>query len=118
MDYREFAVLNGKYKLATELTDFRMSLWICGFGILETETNQEILPMIHYFNLDKKEDFGDFLRIQFRIYPFGLKNYIVDFYPDKQKYFYENQWFEIAEFESNFNTEEEQLIRLENEKNK
>lgn len=75
MEYRkEKLFCKENFKLVTELTEFRMSVWITGFGLENAVTGEEVLPLFSYFNLDHIEELSEeILEIKFRIYPSGKK---------------------------------------------
>ena len=77
----ERLIFNGKFTLVTEGTEFRMALWINGFGLTNTSTKEEILPVMHSCNLDYFKEQGNMLSVKFRIYPDGMKNYQVEINP-------------------------------------
>jgi len=101
-DRREKSILNGKFKLVTEGTEFRMALWIYGFGIQNAATNEFVIPLLHSFNLDRFEEEGDTVKIEFRIYPNGSKSYQVEINPFQKTFWYENQLYSIQKFEEFF----------------
>lgn len=95
-------ILNKKFKLVTELHEFRMALWINGFGIYNAVTNEEITPLIHSFNLDSFEETLDTIKIEFRIYPNGSKSYQVEINPFQKVFRYEKQLYPTKKFEELF----------------
>ncbi len=110
MDINEKLVLNDKYKLRTQLTEFRMSLWVVGFSIFESSSNQEILPLEQRFNLDKWQEVDNKLIIEFRIYPYGIKSYAVGILPDSKTFEYENHTYNLATFHKFFDKIEDNLL--------
>lgn len=102
-EYRnERLIFAGKLTLVTELTEFRMSLWVNGFGITDSFTKEEILPVIHRFNLDHFEETGNVLFVTFRIYPNGLKNYKVEINPFEKTFTYDTSIHNLSDFEGYF----------------
>lgn len=102
MEYKqEKLILNGRIKLITELTEFRMGLWIYGFGLSDAVTNEEIIPLISFFNLDNLEEVNDALKIRFRIYPDGSTYYDVVVNPflrnlvHRYKQYHTNDFYKI-----------------------
>lgn len=93
MEYRQEKILcNGNFKLITELNDFRMALWINGFGLEDVTTGEEIIPLISFFNLDNIEELDEnVLKIKFRIYPEGSKYYTVEVDPFSKRFEYEGK---------------------------
>lgn len=98
----EKLIFDGKFMIVTELTDFRMALWINGFGIIDTSTKEEILPIIHSFNLDHFEETDNILSVTFRIYPNGLKDYKVEINPFDKTFTYNNTMHNLSDFEDYF----------------
>ncbi|MCX8533143.1 hypothetical protein [Chryseobacterium luquanense] len=100
MQYRkEKKVCNGKFKLITDLNEFKMALWINGFGLENAFTGEEIIPVIKIFNLDDIEEVdGEFLKIKFRIYPDGSKYYAVEIHPFLKSFVYENETYSTDVF--------------------
>lgn len=94
----EKIILQGRIKLITELTEFRMALWINGFGLQDVSTNEEIIPLITFFNLDDIEEIGNTLKIKFRIYPNGSKHYEVIVNPFLRKFKYQNSEYHTKDF--------------------
>lgn len=101
-DRQEQLIFNGKFKLITVQTEFRMSIWINGFGIADAFTEKEILPVLYSFHLDEFEENGNFLSVKFRIYPDGLKNYETEINPFEQIVMYDHQTYRLADFEKIF----------------
>lgn len=99
---QEKVILNGKFKLVTELSEFRMALWINGFGVYDALTNEVITPLVHSFNLDKYEESDNVLKIEFRIYPNGSKSYQVEINPFQKVFRYEKQLYPTKKFEELF----------------
>ena len=100
MEYRqEKLILNGQVKIITELTEFRMAIWINGFGLNDAFTGEEIIPLISFFNLDSIEEINNNnLRIKFRIYPNGSKDYEIIISPLLRRFIYQNREFNTNEF--------------------
>lgn len=99
---KEILIFAGKYILITEETDFRMALWIRGFGIIDSSTKEEILPIIHSFNLDHFEEIDNILFATFRIYPNGSKDYKVEINPFEKTFTYDNDVYNLSSFEDYF----------------
>jgi hypothetical protein len=93
MEYRQEKIFcSGNFKLITELNDFRMALWINGFGLENAMTGEEIIPLISFFNLENIEELDEnVLKIKFRIYPEGSKYYTVEVHPFSKRFEYEGR---------------------------
>ena len=100
MRYRQEKILcNGNFKLITEMNEFRMSLWINGFGLENAATGEEVLPLISYFNLETIEEVNEeILKIKFRIYPDGSKYYSVEVNPFSKRFKYEGRMYSTDHF--------------------
>ncbi|WP_426277032.1 hypothetical protein ACN9MN_17280 [Chryseobacterium sp. S-02] len=100
MEYRQEKIFcNGNSKLITELNEFRMSLWINGFGLENAITGEKIIPLISYFNLDTIEEVDEeVLKIKFRIYPDGSQYHIVEVHPFVKKFKYEGRIYSTDHF--------------------
>ncbi len=99
MEYREEElILGGRMKLVTELNEFRMGIWINGFGIFDPATGQAVLPLMLTFDLGRLKEEGDLLEIDFRIYPDGSKYYSVTVDPFDKTFVYENQTYSTNDF--------------------
>jgi len=100
MEYRQEKIFcKGNFKLITELNEFRMSLWISGFGLENVVTGEEIIPVISIFNLDDTEEIDEeILKIKFRIYPNGLEHYTVEINPFLKSFVYEDQIYSTDNF--------------------
>lgn len=94
--------LNNRVKLITELSEFRMAIWINGFGLEDAQTGEEILPLIHSFNLDEIEEIDEKLKIKFRIYPDGLTHYEILVDPFKKEFHYSGKWYPVNQYEKVF----------------
>lgn len=102
-EYRnERLIFAGKFTLVTEQTDFRMALWINGFGITDTSTKEEILPIMHSFNLDHFEETDKILSVIFRIYPNGSKDYKVEINPFDKTFTYNTTMYNLSDFKDYF----------------
>lgn len=108
MRYRkEKIICNGNFKLITELNEFRMSLWINGFGLENALTGEEIIPLISVFNLDDVEEVeGEVLKLKFRIYPNGLRHYLVEVNPYLKSFVYEEKVYSTDQFYKTITGEE------------
>ncbi len=100
MEYRQEKLFcNGNFKLITELNEFRMSLWVNGFGLKNAITGEEIIPLISYFNLDHIEEVDEkVLKIEFRIYPDGSKHYTVEIDSFSKSFTYEDRSYSTDYF--------------------
>ncbi|GAA4153147.1 hypothetical protein GCM10022217_08490 [Chryseobacterium ginsenosidimutans] len=100
MEYRQEKMFcKGKFKLITELNEFRMALWINGFGLENALTGEEIIPVISIFNLDDIEEVNEeVLKIKFRIYPNGLQHYAVEINPFLKSFVYEDKIYSTDNF--------------------
>ena len=95
---KEKLVLHGHFKLITELTEFRMSMWVNGFGLSNALTGNIVIPLILSFNLDDLQEHDDVLVIRFRIYPDGLKSYQVKVNPLLKTFIYEDKTYQTDFF--------------------
>lgn len=58
-EYRkERLLLEGQVKLIIDPMEFRMALWINGFGLSDAVTGEEIIPLCHSYNLEHVEEAG------------------------------------------------------------
>lgn len=81
-EYRcERLFLQGRIKIIIDPTEFRMALWINGFGVSDAITGNEIIPVCYSYNLEHVEETEDSLEIDFRIYPEGHVYYHVSINP-------------------------------------
>ena len=99
---RDKIILDGRIKLITELSEFRMSLWINGFGLNNALTGEEIIPLISFFNLENIEENENILKIKFRIYPNGSKDYEVEINPFSKTFKYQNKEYHTNDFYKTF----------------
>lgn len=95
-------IFNERFILVTEQTDFRMAIWINGFGIINGRTREEILPIMHSFNLDHYEENNEILYVTFRIYPDGLKDYHVKINPFEKTFMHNSTSHYLSSFEDYF----------------
>jgi len=100
MRYRQEKIFcNGNFRLVTEMNEFRMSLWINGFGLENAVTGEQILPFISHFNLDHIEEVDEkVLKIKFRIYPDGSRYYSVEVDPFSKRFEYEGRMYSTDHF--------------------
>lgn len=98
----EKEILNGNYKLVTELSEFRMSLWVNGFGIIKSDTQQEIIPLKSTFNLDDFTENEKTIEINFRIYPDGTTAYNVYINPFDESFVYLTKTYSLKNFNQDF----------------
>ena len=99
---KEHLIFGGKFTLLTEERDFRMSLWIKGFGLIDTATKKTILPVMSTFNLDHFEENGNILLVKFRIYPNGFKGYKVEINPFEKTFTYHATERNLSDFKRYF----------------
>ena len=91
-EYRkERLLLEGQVKLIIDPMEFRMALWINGFGLSDAVTGEEIIPLCHSYNLEHVEEAGDQLEIDFRIYPEGHVYYHVAVDPFARTFTYKGK---------------------------
>lgn len=95
---KEKNILDGRIKLITELTEFKMSLWVNAFGISNAINGEEIIPIISTFNLDTVEEVENTLKVKFRIYPDGTKYYQVEINPLLKSFIFENKEYHTNYF--------------------
>ena len=63
-EYRkERLLLKRQVKLIIDPMEFRMALWINGFGLSDAVTGEEIIPLCHSYNLEHMEEAGNRLEI-------------------------------------------------------
>lgn len=98
----EHLIFEGKFMLPTEETEFRMSLWVKGFGLIDTATKKTILPVMSTFNLDHFEENGTILLVKFRIYPDGFKDYKVEINPFEKTFTYNATRHNLSDFKKYF----------------
>jgi len=98
----ERLILNGDYKLITELNEFKMSLWVNSFGILNVSTNEEIVPVISTFHLEDYTEEDTMLKVKFSIYPNGAKNYEVVFNLVDSSFIYQNKIYSLSAYKQDF----------------
>ena len=83
-EYRqERLLLKGQVKLIIDPMEFRMALWIDGFGLSDAVTGEEITPLCHSYNLEHVEEAGNrFPHISGRtcILPCGGGSFCKNFY--------------------------------------
>lgn len=100
-DRKEQEILNGKFTLITEFNEFKMSLWVNGFGIIENNTQKEILPFNSSFDLQDFTEKGTTVDIKFRIYPNGAKTYLVSIDLFEEYFIYLTKRYSLKEFTAN-----------------
>lgn len=98
----ERLILNGDYKLITELNEFKMSLWVNSFGILNAFTNEEIVPVISTFHLEDYNEENTMLKVKFSIYPNGAKNYEIEFNLADSSFTYQDKTYSLNEYKQKF----------------
>ena len=98
----EKEILNGNFKLITELNEFRMSLWVNGFGIVDGKTQQVILPLNTTFNLDDFTEHEHTIEIDFRIYHNGNVTYNVIINPFEKSFTYLTKVYALNDFNPTF----------------
>lgn len=98
-EYRkERLLLEGQVKLIIDPMEFRMALWINGFGLSDAVTGEEIIPLCHSYNLEHVEEAGDQLEIDFRIYPEGHVYYHVAVDPFARTFTYKGKAYSTDDF--------------------
>jgi hypothetical protein len=98
---KEQTILNGRFKLITEFNEMRASQWVKGFGISDASGNV-LLPLMSAFNLDDFEETGDSLKVRFKIFPEGSKQYTVELLPVNHTFVYEGKTIVLADFVKTF----------------
>lgn len=97
---QEFSLFNNQFHLIAEFNNFgRMSHQVNGFEITELSTGKKLMDFIYSeFDLAKFHEKEDVLEIHFRIYPDGSKTHqsVINLF--KEKFYHENQEFELSEF--------------------
>ena len=94
----DYFYLDGKVKLVTELTEFRMAIWINGFGIYDAISENEIIQFVSFFNLDKVQEVNGLLKIEFSIYPKGSETHEIEVNPITNKFKYRNILYDTNDF--------------------
>ncbi len=97
----EINIFNGAFKLTTEDQEFRMSLWVKGFG-LGDQMGNELLPFLSAFDLMQFEETTQTLNIKFKIFPNGAKIYEAEINPFNQTFNYQGQELPLKEFKNTF----------------
>lgn len=97
----EISIFNGAFILITEEQEFRMSLWVKGFG-LSNHTGNELLPFLSAFDLMHFEELGQTLKVTFKIFPNGAKIYEAEINPFNQTFNYLEKEFPLKEFKNTF----------------
>ncbi len=97
---------NGQVRLLTGLNEFGPSYWVKGFALVDEETGEKILPFISTFDLDKIVEEQDLLKITFRIYPDGMKQYQVELFPFLMQFKYEGKTYPAEQFYKTFTGED------------
>lgn len=100
----EIGIFNGAFTLITEEQEFRMSLWVKGFG-LSNHTGNELLPFLSAFDLMHFEELGQTLKVTFKIFPNGAKIYEAEINPFLNKFIYQNKFLPLQDFELTFKNE-------------
>lgn len=98
-EYRkERLLLKRQVKLIIDPMEFRMALWINGFGLSDAVTGEEITPLCHSYNLEHVEEAGNQLEIDFRIYPEGHVYYHVAVDPFARTFTYKGKVYSTDDF--------------------
>ena len=97
----EYLIFNNQFKLITEDNEFRMSLWVKGFGINDANDNV-VMPLMSSFNLDHCEEAGNVLKVKFKIYPNGGKHYEVEIDPFNKTFVYNGETIALKKFAETF----------------
>ena len=100
---QEQNIFNGRFKLITEDNEFKMSLWVKGFGIIDNTTEEEVLAFMSDFNLDDFKETGNVLKVKFKIYPNGAKQYEADIDPFTKTFIYNGKTIALENFANAFN---------------
>lgn len=100
-DQKEQTILNERFKLITEFYEMRASQWVRGFGINDANGNI-VLPLMSAFNLDGFEETGDILKVKFKIFPDGSKQYEVEIDPINRTFVYEGKTIALECFGETF----------------
>lgn len=97
---------NGQIKLIIASIELKMSLWVDGFAIFNTLTNEEIIPFFSSFNLNAISEQSNVLKIKFSIYPNGAKVYEIEVNPFLKTFLFENKTFSTNDFVKVFSEKE------------
>ncbi len=71
----DIPLFNNQFTLVTIENEFRMSHWVKGFGIDNTQTKEVLIPFNSSYNLIEFEEKENLLQIRFNVYPDGGKEY-------------------------------------------
>lgn len=97
-DIREELFFDGKIKLTTGVTVYGHGHCITGFGISSSLSNEEIIPLIDFFHLEKIEEEKEVLKIRFRIHPEGNKFYEIELNPFEKIFKYRNNIYPTSDY--------------------
>lgn len=94
-------IFNGQFRLITEDNEFRMSLWVKGFGI-EDKNGNVIMELVDSFNLNKSEEAGNILKVNFSVFPKRSAEYNVEIDPFQRTFLFNSQAFPLEKIKSMF----------------
>ena len=97
-DTREELIFNNRIKLITQLSEFKMSLWVNGFGLKNAATDEEIIPLVSFFNLEEFEEKENSIVIKFRIYPNGAKDYLMEVFPFEKTFIFLDKTYHTTDY--------------------
>ena len=97
-DIREQLFFDGKIKFTTGITVYGHGHCINSFGIIDSFSNEEIIPMITFFHLEKIEEKNDVLQIGFRIYPEGKEYYEIQVDPFQKIFKYKHNIYPTSKY--------------------
>lgn len=92
-DIKEQLFFNGKVKFTTGITVYGHGHIIVGFGVNNALNNEEIIPIIPFFHLQKVEEQEPFLKIEFRIFPEGNEIFKIEVDPFSKTFKYKNNLY-------------------------
>lgn len=98
---QEKSIFDGQFLLITEDNEFRMSLWVKGFGI-HSANGEEVLPLESSFNLIRYEESGNSLIVHFDVYPNGRKQYDAEINLFNRMFTYDKQTMGLDKFVGTF----------------
>jgi hypothetical protein len=101
----EQPILNDRFLLITEENEFRMSLWVKGFGIIEAKTGTIVIPLLDSFHLIEFEEIEKGLKLKFEIFPDRGKSYEAEINLAGDFFIYNNEGFKLQDFYETFKVE-------------
>lgn len=94
-------IFDGRFRLVTEDNEFRMSLWVKGFGIEDSNGNV-VMELVDSFNLNQSGEEGNVLKVNFSVFPKRLPEYDVEINPFEQTFTFNGQIFPLENIKKIF----------------